>query len=450
MKRSLVYSLVTVLLAINLVVGARLYLSSAVAAEQDSAYPNLELFSYVMEKVRKEYVDGQKLTYRELVHNALRGMVGQLDPHSEFLDADKFKELQGDTQGQFGGLGIVVQMRDNFVTVVAPIEDTPGFRAGILAGDRIVKIDGKSTEKMTLPDAVKLLRGEPGTEVSLTTFRPSSNQSKDHQLTRAIIKVEMVKDINGKKDFPLDDSKIGYVRVTQFGEKTSSDLDAALRKLKNQGMQALILDLRWNPGGLLDQAVAVCEKFLPRGQLVVTTEGATTGQSSVRNVTGRSGEFRNMPVVVLVNYGSASASEIVAGCLQDCAALNVCKAIVVGEKTFGKGSVQSIIPLPDGASALRLTTAKYYTPSHKVIHEEGITPDIIVSMTDEEESAILLQRAPGGIESLEEKDRERVRTMRDPQLDRAMDVLKGIILFTERAPTEDTPSSRRPEKVASK
>ena len=449
MKRRLIYGLVAMVLAVNLSIGARIYLSSATAAEKDSAYPNLELFTRVMETVRKDYVDGQKLTYQELVYGALKGMVDTLDPHSEFLDPEKYKELQNDTQGQFGGLGIVVTVQDNALTVVAPIEDTPGFKAGILSGDRITRIDGKSTDKMTLTDAVKSLRGDPGTEVTLSVLRPSTGQVKDHKLARAIINVDMVKDTNGRKEFPLDDSKIGYVRITQFGEKTSDELDAALKKLKRGGMEALIVDLRWNPGGLLDQAVEVCEKFLPRGQLVVSTEGRTSSQSSIRKVTGRSGELRNLPVVVLVNLWSASASEIVAGCLQDCAALGLCKTIVVGEKTFGKGSVQSILPLDNGA-ALRLTTAKYYTPSHKVIHEQGITPDIVVTMTDEEEAAVLLKRAPGGIESLDERQRERARMTRDPQLDRAMDVLKGIRLFVERAPTDESPKGQAKKVAAAK
>ncbi len=445
MKRSLTYTLVVAVLLVNLAVGTRMYLTTASAAEKDSVYPNIELFSYVMEKVRKDYVDGQELTYQDLVYGALKGMVGTLDPHSEFLDPERFKELQNDTQGTFGGLGIVVQMRDNFVTVVTPIEDTPGCKAGILAGDRIIRIDGKSTEKMTLPDAVKNLRGDPGTEVALTIQRPSTGEEREHKLTRAVINVDMAKDINGRKEFPLSEHKIGYVRLTQFGEKTSDELDSALKKLKSQGMEALILDLRWNPGGLLDQAVEVCEKFLPRRQLVVTTEGRNAGQSSIRQVTGRNGAYRELPVVVLVNLGSASASEIVAGALQDCATLGLCKAIVVGEKTFGKGSVQSILPLQDG-SALRLTTAKYYTPSHKVIHEEGITPDIIVTMTDDEESIARLKLTPGGVESLDEKERVRIAAVRDPQLDRAMDVLKGIMIFAQRLPVEK--GRAEPEKIA--
>jgi carboxyl-terminal processing protease len=431
MKQRLIYGVVIVALALNLALGAQVYYSSAAAAQKDSPYPNLELFSFVMEKVRRDYVDGTNLTYQDLVYGALRGMVDTLDPHSEFLDPERFKELQSDTQGQFGGLGIVIQSRDGYVTVVTPIEDTPGFQAGILAGDRLVKIDGKSAEKMTVEEAVKQLRGEPDTEVTLTMQRPSSGETKDYKLTRAIIKVDMAKDVNGKKEFSLLDNKIGYVRLTQFGERTSVELDAALKKMKAQGMQALVLDLRSNPGGLLDQAVEVCERFLPRGQLVVTTEGRNDKKD--RKLTNRNGEFRDLPLVVLVNYGSASASEIVSGCLQDYAALGKCKAIVIGEKTFGKGSVQEILPL-EGGAALRLTTSKYYTPSHKVIHEHGITPDIVVPMSDEEERLARLRITPGGIESVEAAERDAVRNARDPQLERALDVLKGIMVFTERAP----------------
>jgi carboxyl-terminal processing protease len=384
-----------------------------------------------MEKVRKDYVDGQNLKYQDLVYAALKGMLNTLDPHSEFLEPEKYKELQNDTQGAFGGLGIVISMKDSFITVIAPMEDSPGFKAGILSGDRIIKIDGKSTEKMSLQDAVKDLRGEPGTDVNITVLRPSSSQVKDYKLTRAIINIDMVKDINGKKEFPLGDNKIGYIHLMGFGEKTSAELEAALKKLKAQGMQGLVLDLRWNPGGLLEQAVDVCEKFLPRGDLVVTTEGRNPSQNSVRKAMGWGDELHNMPMVVLVNLGSASASEIVAGCLQDSK-----RAIILGEKTFGKGSVQSILPLSDG-SALRLTTAKYYTPSHKVIHEEGITPDIVVPLTEEQERDIQLKHTPGGVQSLEDPDRERVLNARDPQLERALDLLKGITLFTQRSPAPE-------------
>jgi carboxyl-terminal processing protease len=444
MKRRLLYGVVITVLTFNVLIGARVYLSSAQAAEKDSAYPSLQLFSYVMEKVRKDYVDGQNLKYQDLVYAALKGMLNTLDPHSEFMEAEKYKELQSDTQGAFGGVGIVVAMKDNFITVIAPMEDSPGFKAGIMSGDRIMKIEGKSTEKMSLPDAVKNLRGEPGTDVKITVLHPASSQMKDYKLTRAVINVDMVKDINGKKEFPLGDNKIGYIRLVQFGEKTSAELETALTKLKAEHMQGLVLDLRWNPGGLLDQAVDVCEKFLPRGDLVVTTEGRNSSQNSVRKARGPHGdELHDMPMVVLVNLGSASASEIVAGCLQDTK-----RAIILGEKTFGKGSVQSILPLPDG-SALRLTTAKYYTPSHKVIHEEGITPDIVVSLTEEQERDIQIKHMPGGVLGLDDKERERVLSIHDPQFDRAMDLLKGITLFTQRAPAAE-PRLAKGEKMAAK
>lgn len=443
MKRRLLYGVVITVLSFNVLIGARVYLSSAQAAEKDSVYPSLQLFSYVMEKVRKDYVDGQSLKYQDLVYAALKGMLNTLDPHSEFMEPEKYKELQSDTQGAFGGVGIVVSMKDNFITVIAPMEDSPGFKAGIMSGDRIMKIDGTSTEKMSLPDAVKSLRGEPDTDVKITVLRPSSGQMKDYKLTRAVINVDMVKDINGKKEFPLGDNKIGYIRLVQFGEKTSDELQTALAKLTAEHMQGLVLDLRWNPGGLLDQAVDVCEKFLPRGDLVVTTEGRNPSQNSVRKAKGRGDELHDMPMVVLVNLGSASASEIVAGCLQDTK-----RAIILGEKTFGKGSVQSILPLPDG-SALRLTTAKYYTPSHKVIHEVGITPNIVVSLTEEQERDIQMRQMPGGVLGLDDKDRERVLSTRDPQLDRAMDLLKGIALFTQRAPVVE-PRLAKGEKMAAK
>src|SRR4051794_13985510 len=201
MKRRVIYGLVTLVLSVNLVIGASIFLKSSPAADKDSAYPSLELFSYVLERVRKDYVDGSNVTYQDLVYGALKGMLNTLDPHSEFMEPDKYKDLQNDTQGAFGGLGIVVSMKDNFVTVVAPMDDSPGFKAGILSGDRIIRIDGKSTEKMTLPDAVKTLRGEPGTEIRLTVFRPTSSKVQEYTLTRSVINVDMVKDIHGKKEF---------------------------------------------------------------------------------------------------------------------------------------------------------------------------------------------------------------------------------------------------------
>ncbi|MGO9478368.1 MAG: S41 family peptidase [Limisphaerales bacterium] len=439
MKRRLIYGLVVLALLLNLAIGARIYLGSAHAAgKEDAIYPNLELFADVLAKVRKEYVDGQDLTYHDLVYLSLKGMVGSLDPHSEFMDADDYQQLQNDTEGQFGGLGLVVSMRDNYVTVIAPMEDTPGFRAGILSGDHIIKVNGLSAEKMPLPDVVKQLRGEPGTRVTVTIQRPSSSLVKDFKLTRAIIKTDMVKDVNGGKEFPLGDDRIGYLRITEFGDQTSEELQAALDKLKAQGMKALIIDLRLNPGGLLDEAVDVCGKFLPRGQLVVTTEGRDPAQNSVRRADGQGDELNGMPIVVLANLGTASAAEIVTGCLQD-----LHRGIVLGEKTFGKGSVQSIFPLTDG-SALKLTTAKYYTPGHRVIHQHGIAPDIEVPMTEEQQAALVLKRTLGGLESLSETNRAAIANVHDVQLERARDLLKGVLLY------DTLNDEAKPEKMAVK
>ena len=426
MKRRFVYGLVTVLLAANLFLGARVYISSAHAAEQkDSAYANEELFDQVMQRVRTEYVNGTNMTYRSLVYSALKGMVGSLDPHSEFLDPDDYQQLQDDTEGQFGGLGLVVGMKDGYVTVISPMDDSPGVRAGILPGDRITKINGQSSVKMQIDDAVRLLRGEPGSKVTITIQRPSNGMEKTLTLKRAVITEAMVKDINGKKEFPLDADGIGYVRITEFGDDTGDELQKALDKLKSQGMKGLIIDLRGNPGGLLDEAVEVCQKFLPRGQLIVSTEGRDPRENSVLRADGDGDELKGEPIVILVNYDSASAAEIVTGCMQD-----LHRAIILGEKTFGKGSVQSIFPLNDG-SALKLTTAKYYTPSHRVIHEHGIMPDIVVPMTDEQEAALILKASTGGLESLDETNRVHVEAIQDIQFNRAQDLLKGILLYSE-------------------
>jgi carboxyl-terminal processing protease len=426
MNRRLLYGIVIAALLVNLAIGAQIYLSSTNGPAKDARDvedPNLQVFSDALEKVRGEYVDGKDITYQQLVYASLKGMVQKLDPHSEFMDPSSYKRLQDDTEGQFGGLGFVVGLKDGFITVVTPMEDTPGFRAGILAGDRILKIDGKPTDKYSLEDAVKLLRGDPGTKVVVTMLRPSSGETKDYTLTRAIIQVDMVKDINGKQEFPVDQNGIGYVRIIQFGDQTGNELETALQKLKEQDLKALIIDLRWNPGGLLDEAVNVCQKFLPVGQLVVSTEGREMVEKYYSK--GSGDELKDVPIVILVNLSSASASEIVTGCLQD-----LHRAVVLGEKTFGKGSVQNIFPLDDG-SALKLTVAKYYTPSHKVIHQHGITPDIVVPMTDAEEAALIVKRVPGGIESLNDKDRKRVNNAQDIQLDRAEDLLKGILLYSD-------------------
>jgi carboxyl-terminal processing protease len=434
MKRRVIFGLVSVVLLLTLAQGANIYLNAAAhpGRQPDSAKASLKIFDDALEKIHQEYVDGDDLTYRQLVYSALKGAVSRLDPHSEFLDPESYQELEDDTEGQFGGVGLMVGLKDGHMTVIAPMDDTPGSRAGILSGDRILKVENQSVEKMDLSDVVKLLRGDAGSQVSLTIERPTTHAVKTFVLTRAIIQMDMVKDINGQKNFPVDANQIGYVRITQFGEDTGEELQAALDRLKQQHLRGLIVDLRWNPGGLLDQAVEVCQKFLPSNQLVVSTEGPRTIEKYYAR--GSGDELKGIPIVILVNLGSASAAEIVTGCLQD-----LHRAVVLGEKTFGKGSVQTVFPFDDG-SALKLTVAKYYTPSHRVIHEQGITPDVYVPLTDAEEAAVLAKRTPGGLESLPENERASVANTRDEQLDRAEDLLKGLILYNRLT---DSPKSRK-------
>jgi carboxyl-terminal processing protease len=436
MKKRFLYGLLVTVLLLNLAVGAQIYLKAAPASEKDNVYPNVELFMRVIERVRQDYVDGEKLSYQDLVYAALKGMVGTLDPHSEFMEPVKYTERRSDTEGAFGGVGLLITLKDNILTVISPTEDSPAFKAGVLAGDKVVKIDGVSTEKMGVPDAAQKLRGEPGTDVTITVARPNSPQVKEFKLTRAVIKVDTVKDINGHREFPIGEHKTGYIRLTQFTEQSSSDLQQALKKLDAQGMQGLILDLRNNPGGLLDQAIKVCELFLPHGQLIVSTEGRSPRMKTEEYKAQGHDLYPKLQIVILVNGGSASAAEIVSGCLQDLG-----RAFIMGEQTFGKGSVQSILPLPDG-SALVLTTAKYYTPSHKVIHEKGITPDSIIPMSLEEEEALMLKRVPGGFETLDEPLREKARTARDIQLERATDFLRAMNLYRERVDIPGKPAGK--------
>lgn len=443
MRKRILYSVLVVLLGLNLIVGAQIYLSSAQAAEKNNVYQQMDLFVRVLEKVRQEYVEGDKVTYQELIYGALKGMLNGLDPHSEFMEPTKYEDLRNDTEGAYGGVGLVVSLRDSVLTVVSPMEDSPAFRAGVLAGDQIIRIDGKSTEKMSMTDAVKKLKGEPGTTVTLTVTRSSVPQPQDFTLTRAVIKLDTVKDVNGQRSFPLSENRIGYVRISQFGEQTTRDLEDALKKLKKEGMEGLILDLRNNPGGLLDQAVGVCELFIQRGALIVSTEGRAPQSKAKYRSRGRD-QFPDLEIVILVNGGSASASEIVAGCLQDRG-----RALIMGEQTFGKGSVQSIMPLQDG-SALRLTTAKYYTPSDKVIHEKGITPDSIIPMSPEEEEALNWQRVPGGLGGLDPERRALAENARDVQLERAMDYLKAFLLHQNRVQftRNSRPDRQGPARVA--
>ncbi len=371
----LVFWCAVVVLGINLLVGYRVHSKEAEDTGEAEAFEKVRVMMRAMHLIRQNYVDPAKVDYTTLIYNAIRGMAAGLDPFSGFMPAEDLKDMMDSTEGQFGGIGIRVTIRDELLTVIAPMPNTPGARAGILAGDQILKVDGESTKGLSMADCVQLLKGAPGTKVALSIRRAGREEPLEVTVERAIIEVPSVKDARILRDH------IGYVRITQFNEPTGGELMASLKELQKQGARALILDVRNNPGGLLGTAVQVCGFFLPRGKLVVSTEGRRESQKQEYH-TSVLYNFPRLPMVVLINQGSASASEIVAGCLRDWR-----RAMLVGEKTFGKGSVQNIQQLPDG-SALRLTSAMYYTPSRRVIHENGIEPDIKVELTEAEQRAL--------------------------------------------------------------
>lgn len=333
-----------------------------VAAVGRDAYEGLDAFTNVLAIVQKHYVE--EVPTRKLVEGAITGMLSALDPHSSYLTPESYKELQVDTEGSFGGLGIEITVRDGVLTVVAPIEDTPAHRAGIKAGDQIIKIESELTKDMGLVDAVKKMRGPKGSKITVSIRREGVPRLMEFSLTREVIKVQSVKARSLEKGY-------GYVRVAQFQDRTGTDLENVLNRLtqENGKLEGLVLDLRNDPGGLLSQAVRVADMFLDSG-LIVYTEGRLDNQK--QKYFAHQGGYTDFPVVVLVNGGSASASEIVAGALQDHG-----RAVVLGTKTFGKGSVQTILPMENGA-ALRLTTAMYFTPSGRSIQVTGITPDIVL------------------------------------------------------------------------
>lgn len=360
-KFSLAFLLAAVFVA-GLLIGSR---SDQVVrnAEGQETYEYLKTYADVMEIVKKSYVDNVK--DKDLIYSAIKGMVESLDPHSSFLTPEMYKDMQTETKGQFGGIGIEITVKDGFPTVITAIEDTPAFKAGLRPADHIVKIDNKPTKNMGLVDVVKLIRGQKGKPVTLTIMREGFSLPRDYQVVRDVIQVKSVK-------YKMLDDAYGYIRLTQFQERTGKDLNDAVKELQKTaktGLKGILLDLRSNPGGLLDQAVDVSDKFMTDG-LITYTEGRKSEKMKF-SAHRDSGDFLG-PLVVLVNEGSASGSEIVAGALQDSK-----RAIIVGTKTFGKGSVQTIMPLSDG-SAVRLTTARYYTPSGRSIQADGINPDILI------------------------------------------------------------------------
>jgi len=388
---------------------------------KDEMYQELGLFADGLSIVQSQYVD--EIKPKDLVYGALKGMISSLDPYSEFLTPEEYKELKSNTEGRFGGVGMEITLKDGLVTVVTPMENTPAWNAGIKSGDIIVKIDDKIIKDYTLTDVVKALRGSAGTEVKVTIWRQGVKELMEVKLTRAIIKLEDIKDVY------IIEPGIGYVRLVEFSEQTTRDLKDALDNLKEQGMKAVALDLRNNPGGLLNVAADIAQIFLDEGKLIVYTKGRDEGQmiefrSKVRSA------YSDLLMVVLVNEGSASGSEILAGALQDHK-----RALIVGQKTFGKGSVQTILPLSDG-SAVKLTTSKYFTPLGRSIHGEGIQPDISVEYLQ-----IIRQSTQANIPPeisktfQEEKDPRDVfmqRYMSDNQLMRAVDILKGLLVYNNQ------------------
>jgi carboxyl-terminal processing protease len=398
----------------------------AAQAEEDSPYENMHVLARAMQLIRQDYVNDKKISYRDLTYSALRGMLNELDPHSAFMDPEDFRGMQEDTKSEFGGLGVTVTTKDRMLTIIGVAEGTPGFEAGLQPTDEIRKINGQATDRMTISDAIEMLRGEAGEKVTLTILRPTTNEIKEFTVARAIIKVPSVVDAGLLPASRTGDRKIGYLRLTQFNEPTSRELSEALEKLDKEGIEALVIDLRFNPGGLLTSAVDVCSQFVPPNTRVVYTEGRMGSRDyPTRSIKGGN---RKYPLAILINGSSASGSEIVAGALKD-----LHRAILVGETTFGKGSVQSVVSLPDG-SAMRFTTAKYYTPSRTPIHEHGVAPDIRCVLTLEEEARIYRQRQR---HDLPDVGFGKTQKVRDPQLDRAVDALTGVLLYTGRAGTPD-------------
>lgn len=419
-------------LVLGLIIGNGL--SGYVVAQTGTTYNDLEIFSDALSIVQSEYVE--EIPTKTLVYSALKGMLDGLDPHSQFMPPDSYKELKVETEGHFGGLGIVISLDENkMLTVVSPIEDTPAFKAGVQANDKIIKIDGESTQGWVLEDAVKKLRGPKGSQITITVVRIPDEKDKAPEelqftMTRDDIQIRSVK-------WSMLKDKIGRIRIREFSEKTAIELHEALDALNKEGMRSLIIDLRNNPGGLLNVAADVADEFFEKGQLLVYTESRHKDQNLKFNAKRGPVISKDTPIVVLVNNGSASASEIVAGALKD-----THRAVIMGEKTFGKGSVQSIIPLSDG-SALRLTTAKYLTPGGHSINGVGIAPDIEVKMSREhlarlitgmdiaETSKKVSGKAVGKSDKSNEKGegKEEKAEIVDTQLQRAIELLQGYDIF---------------------
>jgi carboxyl-terminal processing protease len=399
--------------------------------KSSDTYRQLSLFGEVFESVREKYVE--EVADEELIKTAINGMLISLDPHSSYLDEKDFEEMQVQTRGEFGGLGIEVTMESGVVKVVSPIDDTPAFRAGVKAGDYITHLDGEQIMGLSLNEAVEKMRGKVGTPIVITVRRKGNSEALEITIIRDIIKLKAVK-------HDVYEDSVGYVRVTTFNKNTTSGLKKAIKEIKKElgdNLRGFVLDLRNNPGGLLEEAISVSDLFLDKGE-IVSTRGRNKSDTKRDNAT-KGDITEDLPMVVLINGGSASASEIVAGALQDHG-----RAIIMGTKSFGKGSVQTIMPLP-GHGAMRLTTARYYTPSGKSIQATGIDPDIEVELAKietfevKERSEADLRGAlenPNGDnkpnEEAENSDEGDDKEIKDYQLSRAIDLIRGVSLYEER------------------
>jgi carboxyl-terminal processing protease len=410
--------------------------SQKVSALSNDMYEDLKVFTDVIGLIQKDYVEETKS--KDLIYGAIKGMLETLDPHSAFMPPNMYKEMQEETRGRFEGLGIEITAKDGILTVVSPIEGTPAFKAGITAGDQIIKIDGESTKNFTLMDSVKRLRGPRGTKVTITIMREGFTKPKDFTLVREVIPVRSVR-------YELLEKTYGYIRISQFQEKTDGDFEKAMKALEEESkgaLKGLVLDLRNNPGGLLDQAVKISDRFIDSG-IIVSIDGRKE-EAKQKWPAHPDGTATRYPLVVLVNGGSASGAEIVAGAIQDHG-----RGILVGTQTFGKGSVQTIIPLKDG-SGLRLTTARYYTPNGRSIQAKGIVPDIIVkpSRPEEEKESVtpkfpaerdlerhLMDVEKGGPKEKDKSKKEEIKEKKpvDNQLERAVELLKSWDIFKKIA-----------------
>jgi len=420
-RRYLSYSL-------PILAGLLIFCSPQLRSAADQTYEDMKMLIEVMNLIRDSYV--QEVDTKKLIYGAAAGMVRVLDPFSQFLEPDAHKEMKTETEGEFGGLGIRIAIRDGVLTVITPLPGTPAYRQGVLPNDRIIRIDGDTTQDITIDQAVKKLRGTPGSKVGLTISREGEKELIEFSLTRELIKIESIR----SKMLAGD---IGYVRLTEFTQRSAVDFSAALKTLDAKGMKNLVVDLRNNPGGLLNVAVDVCRLFVGDNKLIVYTEGRRQPKQEFR--ADAAAPYANLPMVILVNRGSASGSEIFAGCLQD-----YHRAVILGSETFGKGSVQSVIPLADG-SGLRLTTAKYYTPSGRTFHRDektgkgGITPDILIDVPRDveiklqsQEEEIFGKTAKPEVKP-EAKDKqlgkEKEQPVRDEALDRAQEILESREIF---------------------